>query len=126
MVCTISCTFVLFSFSLNLDVADIADNELLQVLSHNHNKYSNDNSESSEENDYDRRSTTFLRFGRQVSPSGSFLRFGRQMSPSGSFLRFGRRVNNQGSFLRFGRQLDLISQDDFDRMGRKGRFLRFG
>ncbi|CAF1014946.1 unnamed protein product [Adineta ricciae] len=108
------------------DVADVADNDLLQVLSHNHNKYSNDNSESAEENDYDRRSTTFLRFGRQMSPSGSFLRFGRQMSPSGSFLRFGRRVNNHGSFLRFGRQLDLISQDDFDRMGHKGRFLRFG
>jgi hypothetical protein len=89
---------------------------------------SNSNSESDEEDDYVRRSTSFLRFGRGMSPSsGSFLRFGREMSPSsGSFLRFGREMSpSSGSFLRFGR-----SNPSFLRFGRGGQngatFLRFG
>jgi hypothetical protein len=77
--------------------------------------------ESDEEYNYVPRSTSFLRFGRQLpSSSGAFLRFGR--SPS-NFLRFGRSSQNGGTFLRFGRQ---AASNNFLRFGKKGEFLRFG
>ncbi len=67
------------------------------------------NIDSSEEYDYVPRSTSFLRFGRQLpSSSSSFLHFGR--SPL-KFLRFGRSNQNREAFFRFGK---------------KGEFLRFG
>jgi hypothetical protein len=62
--------------------------------------------ESDEEDDYHPRSTSFLRFGRELPPP--FLRFGRSQP---TFLRFGRNNQNVPPFLRFGR---------------KGEFLRFG
>lgn len=65
------------------------------------------------------RSTSFLRFGREI-PSGSFLRFGRS---DPSFLRFGR---NGGQFLRFGRRSQAAPTSNFLRFGRKTDFLRFG
>ena len=81
----------------------------------------NSGSDSDEETDAVRRSTSFLRFGRQVpASSGSFLRFGRS---NPSFLRFGR---NGGQFLRFGRRSERASNSNFLRFGRKGEFLRFG
>jgi len=112
----------------------------------------NSNSGSDEENDYDRRSSSFLRFGRGISPSsGSFLRFGRGISPSsGAFLRFGRQISpssgsflrfgrsdpsslrlgrgsqNGAAFLRFGRRAQQVSPNKFYRFARKGEFLRFG
>lgn len=81
----------------------------------------NTGSDSDEETEAIRRSTSFLRFGRQLPAStGSFLRFGRS---SPSFLRFGR---NGGQFLRFGRRSERASNSNFLRFGRKGEFLRFG
>ncbi|CAF2396350.1 unnamed protein product [Rotaria sp. Silwood2] len=85
---------------------------------------STSSSESDEENDYVRRATSFLRFGRQISPSsGSFLRFGRS---SPSFSRLGRGGHNAGTFLRFGRRGQQPYPSSFFRFSRKGDFLRFG
>jgi hypothetical protein len=85
------------------------------------NEYTmNSNSDSDEENKSIRRSTSFLRFGRQMpASSGTFLRFGRS---DPAFLRFGR---SGAQFLRFGRR-SQPSASNFLRFGRKGEFLRFG
>ena len=102
------------------------------------NDLSTKNSEHDKENDdYDRRETSFLRFGRQYSPAaGSFLRFGRDVHRGGSFLRFGRSNSlphrlgrsghNTGTFLRFGRGFHLFSPRSNPRFPHKGEFLRFG
>jgi hypothetical protein len=128
-------------YFMRVDLNDISSNQQLNNLQKeialDNEDLSKSNSESDEENDYDRRSTSFLRFGRQMSPSsGSFLRFGRQMSPSflrfgrsnPSFLRFGRGGgdHNGAKFLRFGRRAEQFSPNNYHRFARKGEFLRFG
>ncbi len=81
--------------------------------------------ENDEEYTYNPRSTSFLRFGRQLplSSSSSFLRFGRSQP---NFLRFGRNNMNGGTFLRFGRPTQQSLPTDILRFGKKGEFLRFG
>ncbi|UJR28165.1 hypothetical protein I4U23_009419 [Adineta vaga] len=113
--------------------SEVTDNERLHLSPqlqsiYNNDETSNSNSESVETNDYDRRSTAFLRFGRQLSSSAGFLRFGRS---NPTFLRFGR---SNPTFLRFGRSNPTFRRSgrrmsdggSFLRFGRKGEFLRFG
>ncbi|CAF4227160.1 unnamed protein product [Rotaria socialis] len=109
----------------------------LQPLKTFDNDFFEDSSQNDDENEYARRATSFLRFGRRGSPAtGSFLRFGRDGHREGTFLRFGRSNpsfsrlgrsgNNGGKFLRFGREAQDESPSNNFRSGRKSDFLRFG
>jgi hypothetical protein len=123
----------LFWFSLSIylliiDSNDVSPNHQLNLLLQpetilDNEDISNSNSESDERNDNSRRSTSFLRFGRRIPPSGSFLRFGRS---NPSFLRFGRNSQNAAPFLRFGRRAQPSPTSNLFRFSRKGEFLRFG
>ncbi|CAF0762836.1 unnamed protein product [Rotaria sordida] len=108
---------------------DMSSNDQVKLLhqletSFDPDDISTNNSESDEENNYNRRAASFLRFGRQIAPSsGSFLRFGRS---NPSFSRLNRASHKGGAFLRFGRRGQQSNPNNFLRLNRKGDFLRFG
>ena len=117
----VSITWLLrfISFSVFLESSEIANDDSSNYASDLYQNIFDNNNDSDEDLKMNSRSTSFLRFGREI-PSGSFLRFGRS---DPSFLRFGR---NGGQFLRFGRRSQLSPTANFLRFGRKADFLRFG